>query len=113
MIITVRLTRLNNSESGENVSEVRADLQNAMQLYFGVFRGEHEKGLKILQAIGERIQNLHLIDKSITFNTARIEALELEICIRLPMRQLSAEARTESRGAHARSDYQERDDKQR
>jgi len=108
-----RLNRLNNSTGGERVSEVRADLQKTMQLYFGVFReGESmEKGLEMLKEIRTRVENLHLEDKSQSFNTARIEALELENLMEVAeATAIAALTRTESRGAHARNDFTERDD---
>ncbi len=108
-----RLNRLNNSTGGERVSEVRAELQKTMQLYFGVFReGESmEKGLGMLKEIREKVANLHLEDKSMAFNTARIEALELENLMEVAeATAIAAVTRTESRGAHARNDYTERDD---
>ncbi|OED41934.1 succinate dehydrogenase flavoprotein subunit [Endozoicomonas sp. (ex Bugula neritina AB1)] len=108
-----RLDRLNNSSGGESVADLRAELQNTMQLYFGVFReGETmQKGLGLLKSIGERMNNLHLEDKSQTFNTARIEALELQNLFEVAYATaVSAEDRKESRGAHARNDFQERDD---
>jgi succinate dehydrogenase / fumarate reductase flavoprotein subunit len=108
-----RLDRLNSSNKGESVAKVRADLQSVMQLYFGVFReGESmQKGLKMLDEIGERIKNTHLQDKSSAFNTARIEALELDNLFEVAYATaVSAEERKESRGAHARNDFTERDD---
>ncbi len=109
----VRLNRLNNSTGGENVAAVRADLQRVMQLYFGVFRdGEAmQKGLAQLKEIRARVENLNLADKSMAFNTARIEALELENLLEVAeATAIPAEFRKESRGAHARNDFTERDD---
>jgi succinate dehydrogenase / fumarate reductase flavoprotein subunit len=108
-----RLDRLDKTTSGESVAQVRADLQSTMQLYFGVFReGETmQKGLKMLDDLGERIKNTHLEDKSSAFNTARIEALELDNLFEVAYATaVAAEERKESRGAHARNDFTERDD---
>ncbi|MFT2112482.1 succinate dehydrogenase flavoprotein subunit [Marinomonas sp. 2405UD68-3] len=108
-----RLNRLNSSTGGESVAAVRADLQKTMQLYFGVFRdGEAmQTGLAQLQEIRKRVENLHLEDKSLAFNTARIEALELENLLEVAeATAIPAEFRKESRGAHARNDFTERDD---
>lgn len=108
-----RLNRLNGSNGGESVAAVRADLQRVMQLYFGVFRdGEAmQTGLAQLKEIRARVENLHLEDKSQAFNTARIEALELENLLEVAeATAIPAEFRKESRGAHARNDFTERDD---
>ena len=109
----VRLNSLNNSESGASIAEVRADLQKTMQLYFGVFReGESMlKGLELLREIRIKVSNLHLQDKTGAFNTDRIEALELQNLFEVAFATaISAEQRKESRGAHARNDFTERDD---
>ena len=70
-----------------------------------------QDGIEKLQELRQRIGNVHLEDKSQTFNTARIEALELENLFEVAeATAIAAEARTESRGAHARDDFRERDD---
>ena len=108
-----RLSRLNESRSGEKTADLRKELQNIMQNHFGVFRrGDFmQEGISKLQALRERIENQHLEDKSNTFNTARIEALELENLFEVAeATAIAAEGRDESRGAHAREDFTERDD---
>jgi len=107
------LNRINNSEGGEKASVLRAELQTIMQNYFGVFRrGDFMKeGIEKLNALRPRVENVVLEDKSDTFNTARIEALELQnLFATAEATAIAAEGRTESRGAHAREDFQERDD---
>jgi succinate dehydrogenase / fumarate reductase flavoprotein subunit len=108
-----RLARINESSSGESVPDLRKELQTTMQNHFGVFRkGDFMKeGIKKLEELRERIEGMHLTDKSATFNTARVEALELMNLFEVAeATAISAEARNESRGAHARDDFRERDD---
>ena len=108
-----RLNTLNESESGYEVADVKKQLQTCMQNYFGVFRrGEFmEKGVKELEEIREKSENLFLKDKSIAFNTNRVEALELQNLLEVAeATAISAMMRDESRGAHARDDFPERDD---
>lgn len=108
-----RLNRLNATTSGESVAVLRTELQTIMQNYFGVFRrGDYmRQGIEKLKELRGRIENVNLEDKSNAFNTARIEALELENLFEVAeATAIAAETRTESRGAHARDDFQERDD---
>ncbi|MBA4692303.1 MAG: succinate dehydrogenase flavoprotein subunit [SAR86 cluster bacterium] len=107
------LNILNESSSGYEVSTVKKELQEVMQNYFGVFRrGDYmKKGVAALNGIREKIENLHLIDKSAAFNTNRVEAIELQNLFEVAeATAISSLQRTESRGAHAREDYPERDD---
>ena len=108
-----RIERWNASADGDGVTALKRDLQNVMQVNFGVFRTEANMraGIEQLQALRERIGNAHLGDKSRTFNTARMEALELDNLLEVAeATAIVAEERRETRGAHARDDYQERDD---
>jgi succinate dehydrogenase / fumarate reductase flavoprotein subunit len=108
-----RLNKLNESTSGHDVASVKKQLQTCMQNYFGVFRrGEFmEKGVAELEEIREKTENIYLEDKSSAFNTSRVEALELQNLLEVAdATAISALNRDESRGAHARDDFPERDD---
>ena len=108
-----RLNILNESNSGFDTADVKKELQECMQNYFGVFRrGEFMKqGLDQLKDLKVKVDNLHLIDKSDAFNTSRVEAIELQNLFDVAeATAISAYERNESRGAHARDDYPDRDD---
>ncbi len=103
-----RLARLDASTSGEYAQDVANDLRAAMQQHAGVFRTQAmlNEGVVKIAEIAKRVANITLKDKSKIFNTARIEALEVENLIEAAQATIvSAAARTESRGAHTVDDY--------
>ncbi len=110
-----RLARLDANAGGERVVDVLTDLRRAMQAHCGVFRFPEEliKGVEKIKAIADRSQRTYIQDKSKVFNTARVEALELDNLVQTAMATIvSAEARKESRGAQARADFPDRNDKE-
>lgn len=110
---SARLDALNEREQGEPVAPMRQELQEIMQNHFGVFRtGEFmREGIAKLETLRGRVENVVLADRSSAFNTSRIECLELQNLFETAeATAIVAEARDESRGAHAREDFTERDD---
>jgi len=108
-----RLARLDGSSSGENTQDVANDIRRTMQAHCGVFRTSEllSEGVKRIMELDARAANVHIKDKSKVFNTARVEALELDNLIETAKATIvSAEARKESRGAHAHRDFPDRDD---
>ena len=109
-----RLNRLDVQSQGESVKDVGTALRETMQTHCGVFRFPEllHEGVNQINQVAERAKNTVIKDKSQVFNTARVEALELDNLVEVALATMhAAEARTESRGAHAREDFSERDDK--
>jgi succinate dehydrogenase / fumarate reductase flavoprotein subunit len=103
----------NSTPDGEDPVQIRKDLQQCMQLNFSVFRegDAMAQGLQELQEIRKRLANARLDDKSKDFNTQRVECLELDNLMATAIATAhAANFRTESRGAHSRFDYPDRDD---
>ena len=103
-----RLSRLDNASSGEYAQDVANDIRASMQKHAGVFRTQAsmDEGVVKIADLRKRVENINLQDKSKVFNTARIEALEVENLIEAAQATIvSAAARHESRGAHTVNDY--------
>jgi succinate dehydrogenase / fumarate reductase flavoprotein subunit len=108
-----RVARLDGQKGGEPVHDVRGEMQRTMQAHCGVFRFPDllTQGVEKIVQVAQRAARTEIHDKSKVFNTARIEALELENLIEVARAtMISANARHESRGAHDRADFHHRDD---
>ena len=104
-----RVARLDASTGGEYSQAIANDLRKTMQVHAGVFRTQAsmDEGVGKVQAIAERAWSMHLADKSKIFNTARVEALEVDNLMESALAtMISAAARRECRGAHTVSDYE-------
>ena len=108
-----RLSRLDSAQNGEYAQDVANDIRKTMQAHAGVFRTQAsmDEGVKQILEIDKRAGAIGLKDNSKVFNTARVEALEVENLIEAAKAtMISAAARKESRGAHAHNDFPNRDD---
>ncbi len=108
-----RLSRLDTQTGGESVAEVGAEMRRTMQAHCGVFRFPEllSEGVTKIKKVAERGARTEIKDKSRVFNTARVEALELDNLLEVAQASLiCANARQESRGAHERADFPRRND---
>jgi len=108
-----RLSRLDNQKQGERVADVGASLRKTMQTHCGVFRFPDllKQGVTEMAEVARRAMSTEIKDHNKVFNTARVEALELDNLVEVAMATIiAAEARQESRGAHCREDFAARDD---
>ncbi|WP_440480608.1 succinate dehydrogenase flavoprotein subunit [Ramlibacter tataouinensis] len=104
-----RLARLDAAKSGEYAQDVANDMRASMQKHAGVFRTQAsmDEGVVRIAELRERVKAIALKDNSMVFNTARVEALEVENLIECAQATMvSAAARKECRGAHTVSDYE-------
>jgi succinate dehydrogenase / fumarate reductase, flavoprotein subunit len=104
-----RLNRLESDSGGEYAQDVANDIRSTMQAHAGVFRSQSvmDEGVKKIAALRARVDAIGLKDKSKIFNTARIEALEVENLIEAAQATMvGAAARHECRGAHLVRDYE-------
>jgi len=108
-----RLDRIRHAKGGSKTGTIRRAMQQAMQEHCAVFRTANvlEEGLRRMTEVARALADLAITDRSMIWNTDLVEALELDNLIGQAAIVLhSALYRTESRGAHAREDYPERDD---
>jgi succinate dehydrogenase / fumarate reductase flavoprotein subunit len=108
-----RLDRLRNAAGKRRTADIRLDMQRAMQEHAAVFRTGPvlREGIERLAAVFESFDDVSVSDRSLIWNTDLVETLELENLLLQALATIhSAENRRETRGAHAREDYPDRDD---
>jgi succinate dehydrogenase / fumarate reductase flavoprotein subunit len=107
--------RIRNAKGSTPTAQLRLQMQKAMQNFAGVFRTEKtmEQGVKLVDEVHNAMGDVRVNDRSLVFNTDIMETLELQNLLTQARQTIyGALNRTESRGAHARDDYKQRDDKQ-
>ena len=113
--IVEKMQRYDQPNAGsETVADLRKELKQVMEDHCGVFRDKDilKQGVELVEQLAVRMKNVKVDDLSFTFNTAKVEAFELENLMAVALATIhSAYAREESRGAHSRIDFPQRDDK--
>ncbi|MBR0552664.1 succinate dehydrogenase flavoprotein subunit [Stakelama marina] len=108
-----RLDHFRNADGGSPTAEIRSKMQKTMQKHCAVFRTDElmQEGIKEIDKIYAGMQDVHVSDRSLIWNTDLVETLELDNLLAQAMVTIrSAANRKESRGAHSHEDYPERDD---
>ena len=108
------MSRFDKSTGEESVAGLRKELKQVMEDHCGVFRNKEVllEGVTRVEQLVERMQHISIDDHSQVFNTARVEAFELENLMAVALATIhSAYSREESRGAHSRIDFPDRDDR--
>ena len=108
-----RLDRVRNAKGGTSVSELRLDMQRTMQAHAAVFRTSEllAEGVDKMNKVAAGYADIRIADRSLIWNSDLVEALELDNLIGNALTTIvGADARKESRGAHAHEDFPDRDD---
>ncbi|PXW70074.1 succinate dehydrogenase subunit A [Blastomonas natatoria] len=108
-----RLDHFRNAKGGSPTAQIRMEMQKTMQKHAAVFRDTQllSEGTALMQTVNKRMEDVHVTDRSLIWNTDLIETLELDNLLSQAVCTIeSAHARKESRGAHMHEDYPERDD---